>query len=71
MSSYVSVVGKPTAETCCTFGLTPQEVRYLQVSVKVPCEENNSAAKKRIKGLNGASEMSQWTLSSSGLAVIC
>lgn len=31
MSSYVAVVGKPTAETCCIFGLTPQEVRYLQV----------------------------------------
>ncbi|TRY61899.1 hypothetical protein TCAL_09158 [Tigriopus californicus] len=30
MSSYVSVVGTPTAETCCIFGLTPQEMRYLQ-----------------------------------------
>ena len=31
MSSYVSVLGTPTGETCCVFGLTPQEVRYLQV----------------------------------------
>jgi len=30
MSSYVAVVGKPTGETVCIFGLTPQEVRYLQ-----------------------------------------
>ena len=32
MSSYVSVLGTPTGETTCVFGLTPQEVRYLQVS---------------------------------------
>ena len=31
MSSYVAVVGKPTGESVCIFGLTPQEVRYLQV----------------------------------------
>jgi len=30
MSSYVAVVGKPTGETVNIFGLTPQEVRYLQ-----------------------------------------
>ena len=31
MSSYVAVLGKPTGETSCIFGLTPQEIRYLQV----------------------------------------
>jgi len=31
MSSYVAVLGKPTGETSCVFGLTPQEIRYLQV----------------------------------------
>ena len=31
MSSYVAVVGKPSGETTCIYGLTPQEVRYLQV----------------------------------------
>jgi len=30
MSSYVAVVGKPVGESVCIFGLTPQEVRYLQ-----------------------------------------
>lgn len=33
MSSYVAVVGRPTGETVCIFGLTPQEVRYLQVRI--------------------------------------
>ena len=33
MSSYVAVVGKPTGETVNIFGLTPQEVRYLQVCI--------------------------------------
>ena len=33
MSSYVAVVGKPTGETVSIFGLTPQEVRYLQVCI--------------------------------------
>ena len=32
MSSYVAVVGKPTGENVSIFGLTPQEVRYLQVN---------------------------------------
>ena len=31
MSSYVAVTGIPTGETCSIFGLTPQEIRYLQV----------------------------------------
>ena len=31
MSSYVAVAGKPTGDSVCIFGLTPQEVRYLQV----------------------------------------
>jgi len=30
MSSYVAVAGKPTGDSVCIFGLTPQEVRYLQ-----------------------------------------
>ncbi len=34
MSSYVAVLGKPTGETSCIFGLTPQEIRYLQVSTE-------------------------------------
>ena len=32
MSSYVAVSGIPSGDTCSIFGLTPQEVRYLQVS---------------------------------------
>ena len=32
MSSYVAVLGIPSGDTCSIFGLTPQEVRYLQVS---------------------------------------
>jgi hypothetical protein len=31
MSSYVAVTGTPSGESCCIFGLTPQEMRYLQV----------------------------------------
>ena len=31
MSSYVAVTGTPQANNCCVFGLTPQELRYLQV----------------------------------------
>ena len=31
MSSYVAITGKPTGDSICIFGLTPQEVRYLQV----------------------------------------
>ena len=33
MSSYVAVAGIPSGDTCSIFGLTPQEIRYLQVSV--------------------------------------
>ena len=33
MSSYVAVTGVPTGETCGVFGLTPQEIRYLQASI--------------------------------------
>ena len=31
MSSYVAVTGIPEANYCGVFGLTPQELRYLQV----------------------------------------
>ena len=31
MSSYVAVTGRPEANFCCVFGLTPQELRYLKV----------------------------------------
>ena len=31
MSSYVAVAGKPSGDSVCIFGLTPQEIRYLQV----------------------------------------
>jgi hypothetical protein len=31
MSSYVAVAGTPQVDSCCVFGLTPQEVRYLKV----------------------------------------
>ena len=31
MSSYVAITGRPTGDSICIFGLTPQEVRYLQV----------------------------------------
>jgi len=30
MSSYVAVAGIPSGDTCSIFGLTPQEIRYLQ-----------------------------------------
>ena len=30
-SSYVLLTGSPSASTCTTFGLTPKELRYLQV----------------------------------------
>ena len=33
MSSYVAVVGTPSKAVCHVYGLTPQEVRYLKVSV--------------------------------------
>lgn len=34
MSSYVAVTGKPEANFAAVFGLTPQELRYLKVSVQ-------------------------------------
>lgn len=34
MSSYVAVAGVPSADTCSIFGLTPQEIRYLQSKFK-------------------------------------
>ena len=33
MSSYVAVTGKPEANHCSVFGLTPQELRYLKVGI--------------------------------------
>ena len=33
MSSYVAVTGKPEANHCSVFGLTPQELRYLKVCI--------------------------------------
>ena len=35
MSSYVAVAGIPSGDTCSIFGLTPQEIRYLQVSIYI------------------------------------
>ena len=32
MSSYVGVAGTPIIDTCSVFGLTPHELRYLQVT---------------------------------------
>ena len=37
MSSYVAVTGKPEANHCSVFGLTPQELRYLKVGISPHC----------------------------------
>ena len=47
MSSYVAVVGKPVGESVCIFGLTPQEVRYLQV-IKVSIFLEQYISKKKL-----------------------
>ena len=39
MSSYVAVAGVPSGDTCSIFGLTPQEIRYLQVSILKVCQQ--------------------------------
>ena len=36
MSSYVAVTGKPEANHCSVFGLTPKELRYLKVGILIP-----------------------------------
>ena len=36
MSSYVAITGKPEANHCSVFGLTPQELRYLKVGIIIP-----------------------------------
>ena len=43
MSSYVAVTGKPEANHCSVFGLTPQELRYLKVGIIIPslCHNND------------------------------
>lgn len=41
MSSYVAVTGKPEANHCSVFGLTPQELRYLKVGIPPSLCNNN------------------------------
>ena len=60
MSSYVAVAGIPSGNTCSIFGLTPQEVRYLQVRSEEFINPNLTGFSYRGKSINQSKKQNHY-----------